>query len=171
MRIGIDTTLVRPDRLTGVERYALSLVEALARIAPGEIVVFTRPNAPAALSDLPIEQHASPFRHRVLIEQAWLPVAAARAGVDLLHMLAFPTPPLWRGRAVITVHDATPWLHRDTISAGMRYYYGPLYRQALRRASAVITVSNAARDDLVAAVGLRPELVRVTHNGVSPRFL
>ena len=171
MRIGIDTTLVRPDRLTGVERYALSLTGALARIAPGEIVLFTRPNAPAALKDLPVEQHASPFRHRLLIEQAWLPVAAARARVDLLHMLAFPTPPLWRGRAVITVHDATPWLHPDTISPGMRYYYGPLYRQALRRVAAIVTVSNSARADLVAALGVRPELIHVTHNGVDRHFL
>ena len=65
MRIGIDATLLRPDRLTGIERYALSLTTALARKAPGEIVLFTRPDAPAALRVLPVEQHASPFRQRV----------------------------------------------------------------------------------------------------------
>jgi glycosyltransferase involved in cell wall biosynthesis len=170
MRIGIDATLVRPDRLTGIERYALSLTAALARRAPGDVVLFTRPNAPAALKALPVEQHASPFRHRFSIEQAWLPVAAARAGIQLLHTLAFPTPVLWRGTAAITVHDATPWLHPDTVSPGMRYYYGPLYRQALRRAAGVFTVSEAARRDLVAALGLPPEHVHVTRNGVDPGF-
>jgi glycosyltransferase involved in cell wall biosynthesis len=170
MRIGIDATLVRPDRLTGIERYALSLTAALARLAPGEVVLFTRHNAPPALKALPVEQHDAPFRHRFSIEQGWLPVAAARAGVDLLHMLAFPTPLLWRGQAAITVHDATPWLHRDTISAGMRYYYGPLYKQALRRAAGIITVSEASRTDLVAALGVPPAQVHVTHNGVDPCF-
>jgi glycosyltransferase involved in cell wall biosynthesis len=170
MRIGIDATLVRPDRLTGIERYALSLTEAMARQAPGEIVVFTRPNPPPALRALPVEQRAAPFRHRLAIEQAWLPAAAARARIDLLHMLAFPTPVLWRGPAVITVHDATPWLHPDTISAGMRYYYGPLYRQALRRAAGILTVSRAARDDLVATLGIPREHIHVTHNGVNSSF-
>ncbi len=170
MRIGIDATLVRPDRLTGIERYALSLTTALARKAPGEIVLFIRPDAPAALRALPVEQHASPFRQRVPTEQAWLPIAAARAGVELLHTLAFPTPLLWRGPALLTVHDATPWLHPGTVSAGMRYYYGPLYRQALRRASGLLTVSEAARDDLVATLGVARERVHVIHNGVDARF-
>ena len=170
MRIGIDATLVRPDRLTGIERYALSLTGELARLSPGEIVLFTRPDAPEALRGLAVEQHASPFRSRVPSDQAWLPLAAARARIDLLHMLAFPTPPLWRGPAILTVHDATPWLHRDTTSAGMRYYYRPLYRQALRRAAAILTVSHAARADLVAALALDPARVHVTHNGVDQAF-
>ncbi len=170
MRIGIDATLVRPDRLTGIERYALSLTSALARRAPGELVVFTRPDAPPALRALPVEQHASPFRHRVPMDQGWLPLAALRARVDLLHMLAFPTPPLWRGRTILTVHDATPWLHPETTSAGMRWYYGPLFHQAVRRAAAIITVSHAARADLVSALHLEPGRVHVTHNGVDRSF-
>jgi glycosyltransferase involved in cell wall biosynthesis len=170
MRIGIDATLVRPDRLTGIERYALSMTAALARLAPGEIVLFTRQDAPPALKALPVEQQAAPFRYRLSIEQGWLPLAASRARIELLHMLAFPTPLLWRGKAVITVHDATPWLHRDTLSPGMRYYYGPLYKQALRRAAGVITVSRAARADLTIALGLPPERIHVTHNGVDLCF-
>ena len=170
MRIGIDATLVRPDRLTGIERYALCLSAALARSAPGDIVLFTRPDAPPALRSLPVEQHASPFGHRVSMEQLWLPLAAARAHVDLLHMLAFPTPVLWRGPAAVTVHDATPWLHPDTVSTGMRFYYGPLYRQALRRAAGIITVSEASRADLAAALGLAAERIHVTHNGIDPSF-
>ncbi|HET9595529.1 MAG TPA: glycosyltransferase family 1 protein [Anaeromyxobacteraceae bacterium] len=170
MRIGIDATLVRPDRLTGIERYALSLIAAMARRAPGDLVLFTRPNAPPALTGLPVEQHRSPFKNRFSIEQLWLPMAAARARIDLLHMLAFPTPPLWRGLAAITVHDATPWLHRDTISRGMRYYYGPLYQQALRRAAGILTVSESSRRDLVETLGVAPEHVHVTHNGVLPLF-
>ncbi len=170
MRIGIDATLVRPDRLTGIERYALCLASALARRAPGEIVLFTRQDAPPALKKLPVEQRASPFRYRFSIEQGWLPMAASRAGVDLLHMLAFPTPLLWRGKAAITVHDATPWLHRDTISAGMRFYYGPLYKQALRRAARILTVSESSRADLVATLGVPTEHIHVTHNGVDRCF-
>lgn len=170
MRIGIDATLVRPDRLTGIERYALSLTAAIARQAAGEIVLFTRHNAPAAITSLPIEQHVTSLRDRISIEQVWLPMAAARARVEILHTLAFPTPLLWRGRAVLTVHDATPWLHGDSVSSGMRFYYRPLYPQALRRAEGILTVSQAARADLIAALGLPPDRVHVTRNGIDHAF-
>jgi glycosyltransferase involved in cell wall biosynthesis len=170
VRIALDSTLIRPDRLTGVERYSLALVRGLAALAPGEIVLFRRPDAPAALTSLAVEQHVAPWTSRIPNEQGWLPLAARHARVDLLHTLAFPTPLLWRGPAAITVHDATRWLHPDSVSMGMRYYYGPLYRQSLRRAAAVFTVSESSRNDLVRAVGLPPERIHVTRNGVEPIF-
>jgi glycosyltransferase involved in cell wall biosynthesis len=170
VRIGLDLTLVRPGRLTGIERYALSLAGSLARLIPGELVAFTRPDAPLAVNALPVEQHAAPLRSRVAIDQAWLPLAARAARVDLLHTLAFPTPLLWRGPAALTVHDATPWLHRDTVSTGMRLYYRPLYAQALRRAAAVFTVSEASARDLAATTGVPAARICVTPNGIPPAF-
>ncbi len=170
LRIGIDATLIRPDRLTGVERHAFALIRELARLAPAEIVLFARPDAPPTLADLDLETHVAPVTYRLAVDQGWLPFAAARARVDLLHTLAFPTPVLWRGRSAMTVHDATPWMHGDTASLGMKVYYGPLYRQALSRAAAVFTVSAASRDDLVRVTGLPGERVHVTPNGVEPRF-
>ncbi len=170
MRIGIDATLVRPDRVTGVERYALSLLQALAPLAAREVVVFARRDAPAALRELPFERHPAPLEARVPVDQVWLPLAARRAGVDLLHTLAFPTPLLWRGPAAMTVHDATPWLHPDTVSLGMRLYYRPLFPQALLRAAAVFTVSESSKRDLVSAAGVDPRRIHVTPNGVDARF-
>jgi glycosyltransferase involved in cell wall biosynthesis len=170
VRIAVDATLIRPDRLTGVERYSLALVRGLAELAPGEIVLFRRPDAPEALTSLAVEQHVAPWTSRVPVEQAWLPLAARHVKTDLLHTLAFPTPLLWRGPAALTVHDATRWIHPDTVSLGMRYYYGPLYRQALHRAAAVFTVSESSRDDLVRAVGLPRDRIHVTPNGVEPIF-
>ena len=96
MRIGLDLTLVRPDRLTGVERHAACLAAGLAALAPGEIVVFRRPDAPPGVVALPVEQRVAPLRARVPVDQAWLPAAALAARVDLLHTPAFPTPLLWR---------------------------------------------------------------------------
>jgi glycosyltransferase involved in cell wall biosynthesis len=170
LRIGLDATLLRPDRLTGMERYALELSRALAALAPAEVVLFLRPDAPDEAARIPVEQHRAPVPYRIAIEQAWLPWAAAEAKVDLLHSLGFPTPVLWRGASALTVHDATPWLHPETLSLGMRYYHGPLYPQALSRAAAVFTVSQAARDDLARAARVPPERIHVTPNGVDERF-
>lgn len=167
-RLGLDLTWLRPDRLSGAERYALELVPALAALAPGEVVLFARDDLPPELFRLDVERHFAQLVGRVAIEQVWLPWAAARSRVDLLHMLGAPTPVLWRGLSAMTVHDATPWLHPD--AAGTRWYARPLYPQALSRAAAIFTVSESAREDLVRAAGAPRDRVFVTPNGVDPRL-
>jgi glycosyltransferase involved in cell wall biosynthesis len=167
-RLGLDVTWLRPDRLSGAERYALELVPALVRLAPGEMVLFGRPDLPSPLARLDVERHDAQVPIRAAVEQAWLPWAAASARVDLLHTLASPTPVLWRGLAAMTVHDATPWLHPD--SPETRGYTRPLYPQALARAAAVFTPSEAAREDLVRAAHVPRERTHVTPNGVDPMF-
>ncbi len=169
-RFGIDATWLRPDRLSGVERYAIELVTALVRLAPGEIVLLVGPDLPAALARLDVERHETQLPSRIPFDQALLPLAAARARVDLLHTLASPTPLLWRGIAALTVHDATPWLNPDATGATTRFYVRPLYAQALSRAAAIFTVSEAAREDLIRVAGAPRERVFVTPNGVDPRF-
>jgi len=167
-RLGLDLTWLRRDRLSGAERYALELVPALARLAPGEVVLFAPSELPPALARLDVERHEALAVGRIAVEQAWLPWAATRARIDLLHTLGSPTPLLWRGLAAMTVHDATPWLHPDV--TGARWYARPLYPQALARAAAIFTVSAAAREDLVRAAGAPRERVVVTPNGVDPRL-
>jgi alpha-1,3-rhamnosyl/mannosyltransferase len=169
-RIGLDATWLRPDRRSGVERYAVELVSALARLAPGELVLFARPDLPEALARVDVERHETQLLGRLPLDQCWLPWAATRARVDLLHTLASPTPLLWRGPSALTVHDATPWLHPDAADAGTRGYVKPLYPQALARAAAIFTVSAAARDDLVRAAGAPREKIHVIPNGVDPLF-
>ncbi|HEY6098159.1 MAG TPA: glycosyltransferase family 1 protein [Anaeromyxobacter sp.] len=169
-RFGIDATWLRADRLSGVERYAIELIPALARLAPGEIVLFTREEVPPALAALDVERRETQILGRLPLDQAWLPWAATRARVDLLHLLASPTPVLWRGASAMTIHDATPWLHPDAMDTGTRWYVKPLYPQALARADVIFTVSEAAREDLVRSAGAPRERIVVTPNGVDPRF-
>jgi alpha-1,3-rhamnosyl/mannosyltransferase len=167
-RLGLDLTWLRPGRFSGTERYALELVRALAALAPGELVVFVRPDVPPGVAALDVEQQIATVRGRVALDQLWLPYAAMSARVDLLHTLASPTPLLWRGLAAMTVHDATPWLHPD--AAGTRWYTRPLYPQAIGRAAAIFTVSHAAKEDLVRAAHLPAARIFVTPNGVDTAF-
>ncbi|HET7826852.1 MAG TPA: glycosyltransferase family 1 protein [Anaeromyxobacter sp.] len=171
-RFGVDATCLRCDRLTGIERHAVGLVRALVLLAPGEIVLFTRPDLPPALAEIDVERHEAPGEAlgRVPMDQAWLPWAASRAHVQLLHTLASPTPLLWRGASAMTIHDATPWLHPDATDAFARWYAKPLYPQAMSRAGVIFTVSEAAREDLVRAAGAPRDRIVVTPNGVDPLF-
>ena len=126
-------TWLRTDRLSSIKRYAVELIPALVRLAPGEIVLFTHSDVPPALAALDVERHVTQILGRLPLDQAWLPWAATRAHVDLLHTLASPTPVLWRGASAMTIHDATPWLHPDAMDTGTRWYMKPLYPQALSR--------------------------------------
>lgn len=171
MRAGIDLTLLRPGRLTGIERYAIELVRAMAARVPTEIVLFTGPVVDETIVRLDVEQHRAPWSARLPVDQVWLPWAAARARVDLLHMLAFPSPALWSGRSILTIHDATPWLFRETTSMGMRLYYRPLFPRAIGRADAIVTHSEASKRDIAAACGASPDRIRVAPLGChSPLF-
>ncbi len=169
-RFGIDVTWLRPDRLSGVERYAIELVRGLAKLAPGELVLLQRPDVPPALAALDVERYETALLGRLPLDQAWLPWAALRARVDLLHTLAAPVPVLWRGPSAMTVHDATPWLHPDAADAGTRWYVKPLYPQALARADVVFTPTEAAKEDLVRAAGARRDRIVVVPHGVDPLF-
>jgi glycosyltransferase involved in cell wall biosynthesis len=169
-RFGIDATWLRTDRLAGIERYAVELIRALVRLAPGEIVLFTRTEMPASLAGIGAERHETQIVGRVPLDQAWLPWAASRSRVDLLHTLASPTPVAWRGPSAMTIHDATPWIHPDAMDTLARWYVKPLYPQAISRAGVIFTVSEAARDDLVRSAGAPGDRIVVTPNGVDPRF-
>ena len=169
-RFGIDATWLRPDRRSGAERYAIELVRALAAVAPGEIVLFARPDLPHELEKLDVERHVTQLLGRLPLDQAWLPWAAVRAGVHLLHTLGAPVPLLWRGPSAMTIHDATPWLHPDSADAGTRWYVKPLFPQALARADVVFTPSESTREDLVRVAGAKRERIVVVPNGVDPLF-
>src|SRR5271154_678051 len=105
----------------------------------------------------------------VLGEQALLPVAAARAGVELMHSLA-STAPLWgRFRRVVTVHDLIyarfPDTHAGMRDKGMRV----LVPAAVRRSHRVIADSQSTREDLVSLLGLdaaRIDVVPLGFGGV-----
>jgi N-acetylglucosaminyldiphosphoundecaprenol N-acetyl-beta-D-mannosaminyltransferase len=175
LRIGLDLTLLRPDRVTGVERYAQNLALALLETeAEGfEWVLFFRYDVPPAF-----ERHrgrcgmlVSPFHNRVLTDQLWLPAIARRARLDLLHFPAYPAPPTYRGRFVLTVHDAAMWCYPDLVSSGARHYYRRLFPQAIRRAERILTDSEFSGQELRSIFGLAPEQVIPVLPGLDPAFL
>jgi glycosyltransferase involved in cell wall biosynthesis len=86
----------------------------------------------------------------------------ARRGHDLAHFPSYP--PGWTfplSHALTTIHDMTWWRYPETASRGGKLYYRPLAIRALARSRAIVTVSDAVREELEAATN-RP--VRVVSN-------
>jgi glycosyltransferase involved in cell wall biosynthesis len=94
--------------------------------------------------------------------------ALRHAPVDLYHAIEFGQPLRTRLPVVVTVHDLIPfvmpreypWVRRARL-LGLRL---------LRRADAVIAVSNATRADVVRLSGTSPEHITVVPEGIPPNF-
>jgi glycosyltransferase involved in cell wall biosynthesis len=161
LRIGFDASVIR-GRRTGVEYYALRLLEAL-RNAPGghKIIAFSDrpvdglPDAVVAPSRLPT----------ALWRQLVLPGLARRAGVASFHSpvtafpLAMPVP------AAATVHDIAYLTAPECYGPRERLLQRFWLRRALARAAAVVCVSQATRDAVAARFPRAAAKLRVIRNG------
>jgi glycosyltransferase involved in cell wall biosynthesis len=139
-------------------------------------MVFVNRDAPAGLRAQPwagdVEWVELPVRFsnrtHLLGQTGALPFAARRRRLDVLHSLANGGPPITPGVArVVTMLDLI-WLHQreawGTPSAVRTMAL--LTRVSARSAHRIITISHAARDDLVSSFGLAPEKIDVAPLGV-----
>jgi alpha-1,3-rhamnosyl/mannosyltransferase len=99
-----------------------------------------------------------------------LPVADwAAHRVDVFHTtILLHRPP--RGCLLTsTIHDMTCWLMPELHpQANLRAEAG--FAETLKRANALIAVSQSTKDDAVRVLGLTPEKIEVIHSGVPPAF-
>lgn len=178
MVIGID---MRPVFFTrgGIFRYLVCLTEALSQVGTdARFVMFCPKPIPdeiglRAAGNLSVRVLRLPLRWRFL-DALWanvlLPAGGACARVDLMHFPRFAVPVLRAGRTVVTVHDLA-FRHRpETLTAAARRHFETATAKAVRRADAVIAVSEQTRRDILDAYEIPPERVRVVPNGVTPRF-
>jgi glycosyltransferase involved in cell wall biosynthesis len=164
MNCWIDASSLRPDRMTGIERYTSHVVHDLPRARPAwEWTVLVR-------DDVHVTDPAPNVRllrvsGRSRARRELVDVAARLRGcrADLVHFPGFP-PPLVGcprdPRIIVTVHDANYWRFPQTLSRGARLYYKPSLSVLLRRGriATVLAHSLAAADDVRAHV---PSAVQV----------
>ncbi len=99
-------------------------------------------------------------------EQVALRQACAGKEIDLLHSPYFAAPLVPNLPTVVTIHDVIPMvLPHYGSSIHARAYLG-LVSTAVRRGRAVITVSEAAKRDIVSALGIPAERIHVIYNAV-----
>lgn len=175
MRIGIDATLVRGDRISGIERYIIELIMGLSKIADKEVKfeIYIHPLGEVYFKNLPtnFKIKKSPYKNRIMTEQVWLPFIINKSTVDIIHLTTLGPSPLIKKRSLVTVHDAIPWKFPETLSKGMRFYYKPLLTHFIKRKySKIITVSDSAKYDLSAIFKLNGEKIVKIYNGKSEHF-
>lgn len=174
LRVAVDARCLNVEHLRGMGK---SLYEFITRTSASGAVEWhlfgERPDLPMHVPDPSC--HVSVFETRGYRFAAWeqysLPAAAARLNVDVLHAPA-TTAPWWQPvPTVVTVHDAIPWQSQDDPHWRPGFYRDRVLPAAYHRASAVMTVSETSRRDILARwPALKPKM-HVVSPGVDERYL
>ena len=185
MRIGIDGACLANRR--GFGRFARQVVEALAKAGSGhEFVVFVdRPSLenvsiPSGMETVAVDVSEAPSRaasatgRRRVGDMLAMSRAVARADLDVIYFPAsYSFFPVWNaGRVVVTMHDTLALAHPEWVFPNWR---GKLAWRAKEQAAAlwadrIVTVSEAARRDLVAWFRLSDDRVTVVSEGPDAVF-
>ena len=170
MRVGLDGTPLLGAR-TGIGRYTASLLTALAE-GPDELVAtaFTLRGRGGLVvpPGVEVRARAVPARglHEAWARTPWPPVEWLAGRMDVFHATNFVLPPLRRARGVVTVHDLAFLRMTETVSSASARYRA-LVPRSVRRASVVVTPSEAVADQVREAYAPAVPVVAVPH-GVAP---
>lgn len=166
--LGLDLLFLLPGHSGGRETYVRELLAALRQQRPElRITAFVNRETAAAGSELwtSTADHVAALRASPTSrtrwapgQMLWLPRAARKAGVDVLHSPANVAPLHAAMPRVVTVHD----MLFERPSTRM------LVRRAASSAAAVITVSQAARQAIAGPLGLAADRIAVIANGAAP---
>jgi hypothetical protein len=184
VRIGINGYFLR-EPWTGMGQHLTHLLGALDAREPGDeayTLLVPRFGGDRAMTSGPVtangplsrrfsavEVGVGPKRLPVQLaklwwEQAGILLAGRRAGLDLLHS-PYWSNPLWSPwPTVVTVHDVIQLVMPEYRMLARQQVYFGLVTRALKRATAIITVSECSRQDLIRTIGIPPERVHVVEN-------
>ena len=179
MRIGIDGSAMLKEP-TGIGRYVRSLVEALAKAAPGdELVVLTVSYKDAPPKALFAEYPNVSVVHKKWPGKAvlalwehfhWPTVEDAIGQVDLFHTPNNFVLPQRQGKKVMTIHDLFFMSHpAETHRTGGQYHYRTLPK-VIHEADHVIAVSQATAEQIRKLFSVPEDRISVIHQGVEGRF-
>jgi glycosyltransferase involved in cell wall biosynthesis len=175
LAVGLNALHLVPGETGGSELYARRLLGALAAAAEApRLVVFAPGEAAESLATEPWAERVELVRvrldarnrvRRVLAEQTALRRAVGRARVELLHNL-FTTAPVLPGVPQVTtildvIYKRFPETHAGVLSYGMRL----LVPLAAKRSRRVLTLSEAAKDDIVSFLKVPADRVDVAYLG------
>jgi glycosyltransferase involved in cell wall biosynthesis len=177
MRVGLDLLYLIPGETGGREGYARELVPALLEQDPGlELVAFVNRDAGPQFGSglaasvrtvvLPLSAHSR--AQWAAGELALVTFAARRERVELLHSMANFAPFAGPFKRVVTIHDLQYMAVPELLSAPTRMATHALVSLAARRATRVIAVSAAGREEIVGSLPVDSADVDVVPNGVRP---
>ena len=166
MRVGLVLEQCLAHVPGGTGRYSREVAAALVRRAPtGSAVTGATAwhRTPLHLDGVPVRRLPLPRRGLVAAWERGLGPAVAG---DVVHALTPLAPPRRRTPLVVTVHDAVPWTHPETLTPRGVRWHRTAVETAARTADVVVVPTRAVAQELARHVALG-DRVRVVGEGVS----
>jgi glycosyltransferase involved in cell wall biosynthesis len=158
--VGLDVSALAGPR-TGIARYTSELLRGLQAALPSESVIAIGHRPPSPVGDVRIRGPLFPSRGAWTFGVLPLWLNRPATGIDVFHATSYYAPLGSRVPAVVTIHDlstfASPSLHPRSRVLRARL----LMPVVARRAAAVIVPSRAVAGEVVARLGVPPELIHV----------
>jgi glycosyltransferase involved in cell wall biosynthesis len=180
MKIGINTYFFKFPA-SGSGQYLMHLLHALAEVDLENEYILLSPQPisgktgtlikfPFVVTPLPRFARRNASINKLMWEQFSAPLAARKVGVDLLYVPYF-APPLFPGMpSVITIHDVIPLrLPQYRTDPKMKAYL-QLITRAARKATLIITVSQHAKRDMIDALKIPAERIRVIYEAAGDEY-
>lgn len=173
MLIGIDASRANRVQKTGVEWYAYHLIQQLQKMEEARAHtwdLYTDRRLDAGLEQMPEGWHERflAWPPRYLWTQARLSYEMIRRPPQALFVPVHVLPRVLPSRTVVTIHDVGFFRYPKLYTPMQNHYQRWSTRDMLKRASAVITVSEYSRQELIHFCDADPDKLFVTHLGVNP---
>jgi glycosyltransferase involved in cell wall biosynthesis len=168
MRLVIDMTVARQAPHAGTARYAREVLAAMAAAPPRGAQLIPVSGWPRLQSS----DRLRPLRRvaNLGVDVGWLTTgalaAARRHRADAWFGPANLLPPALPRPMVVTIHDVNFLTMPGMYDRGYTRYATRAFRLSARRATRVVTGSHAARNEVVARLGVDPARVSVVYPGV-----
>jgi len=175
VRIGLNAQLLSLSdsyRGAGIAHYIHQTLVHLPRASAHTYIAFVADDAFRAdgVEVAPSRLPTSRPPVRILWEQTFLPLELARRRIDLLHAMAFVTPVLCAVPSVVTVYDVSFALFPESFRPFNRWYLTIMTRRSVRKARAVLAISQNTANDLRRLWGVPREKIHLAYCGVDDIF-
>lgn len=178
MKIGIDCrSILNPNagEKAGVGYYTYNLVKALTESYPEENFVlffekaasavaqeFRRPHVEVKFLTMSGFKQFFPFlySHYLVAEDF------KSANVDLLIAPANVLPLFFEGKSMVVVHDLAIYKHPEWFPGGQDFATRVVVPSSVKKASKIIAVSRATKNDLIEVLKVPAEKIDVVYEGV-----
>lgn len=172
LRIAIDAHMVG-EHETGNETYILNLMRGLMDIDQESRYLMYSPHVKSLGVLNPLPRNFAPVQVKPATSVIRIPIglpARVRADrADILHV-TYVAPPIVSARVVATVHDISYVYYPETFSARDKAILNTFVPRTLRKADAVITVSESSKRDIVSHYGTPQEKITVVYQSIAPTF-
>lgn len=181
MRIAINALFLQEPR-TGTGRYLYNLLNALGRVDGINEYLLLSPREPAEMPETPSTfewqtvpvkrlQYAGQNIAKLVWEQHTFPLAAKHGNARLMHIPHFAPPLRTRGIAsLVTVHDVIAMRLPEYRATPAAQGYSRLVARAAKNATAILTVSDFSKKDIMELLDMPAERVHVIREAPAPQY-